>query len=285
MSGEPLGAVTWAGLLAQWTEFARATGSLRGGEGERWRSSAAPIIGLQAVTFALADLGRVGPGDERALALDRAEITIRTQSAALHEIWRGEAMSEELAALIGDARAALEMARGAGVQWLATAARVVLEHPAALVEDLLAAGFDGDLWVGAPGVPLFAGSPVAFVRGRHGGSPAGEVVAAIGEWLDGQEFQPAAGGRGAAGRGKTVSGVGAAEAVGELRQVYRQFDFSLGRAVRDVVVGFGRGLAAGQPLLVEAVRRGEGLGVPMSPRRGEMLEDLEVVDGDEAAGG
>lgn len=278
---EHLGAATWAGLLAQWTEFARTTAKLpASADGERWRAAAGPIIALQAVTFALGDIARVGSGDERALALDRAEVLIRRHAGELHELWRGEEISPELLALIDDAKASLNMARHSGVQWRATAPRVVLEHPAALVEDLLAAGFDGDLWVGAPGVPLFMTSPVAFVRARHGGAPAPEIVGAIGEWLDDQEFEPDEGKTGKGGKGKRVSGVGAAESVPGLRQVYRQFDFAIGRPVKDVVVGFATGLAAGQPLLVEAIARGEALGVPMPPRRAEMLETLDVTEED-----
>lgn len=278
---EHLGAATWAGLLAQWTEFARTTAKLAPtAEGDRWKAAAAPIIALQAVTFALADLGRVREIDERALALDRADLLIRKHAGELHELWHAEEMTPELIALIDDAKLALRAARNAGVLWRAAAPRVVLEHPATIVADLLAAGFDGDLWLGSPGVPLFITSPVAFVRARHGGPPPAEFVGAIGEWLDDQEFEPPHPPHGPGKAAKKAGGVGAAEAVGELRQVYRQFDFALGRAVRDVVIGFDRGLPAGQPLLVEVIARGEAKPVPMAPRRGEMLEGLEVVEAD-----
>jgi len=91
------------------------------------------------------------------------------------------------------------------------------------VDDVLATGFGGDLFVAAPGTILFEGSPAVFALG----------------WLD--EF---------AGPPGVVCRAGAAQ-----RQVYRQCDQS-GRPVRDVVRLMLEELPAGQPLLTPVVERG-----------------------------
>ena len=105
--------LTWAGLLAQWTAFARASLALpRNAEGARWRAAVAPIVELQAVTFALGDLVRLKDSGERALGLDRAEILIRKDELALRELWGNDPMPIEVSRLTADAHAALSAARG-----------------------------------------------------------------------------------------------------------------------------------------------------------------------------
>ena len=110
MGDDPVTGLTWAVLLGRWTDFARAAVALpRDADGDRWRASVAPVIGLQAVTFALGDLDRLEPA-ERALGLDRAEVLIGRYSGELHEHWRGVPMHGELVRLIEDAMAALASA-------------------------------------------------------------------------------------------------------------------------------------------------------------------------------
>jgi hypothetical protein len=112
---EPLADMTWPALLAHWTDFARASIALpRNSEGDRWRAAVAPIIGLQAVTFALGDLGRLGSGEERALALDRAAILIDRHGAELAALWPGQPLDPHLTGLIADARACLAAAVAGG---------------------------------------------------------------------------------------------------------------------------------------------------------------------------
>jgi len=103
--------LTWTALLGRWIDFAKASVALPDDEeGDCWRESVPAVINLQAVTFALADLDDLS-ADERALALDKAEILIDENDARLAEIWAGEPMPPGLAELRDDARMALRAAR------------------------------------------------------------------------------------------------------------------------------------------------------------------------------
>lgn len=105
-------ALTWTGLLAQWVRFAQASLALpkdQAGDADRWRASVPAVINLQAVTFALADLGRL-PADERAVALDKAEMLINDNAQQLERIWREGSRSPALDEICADARAALQAA-------------------------------------------------------------------------------------------------------------------------------------------------------------------------------
>ena len=106
MSGLDPDTLTWTGLLAQWMDFARASVALPpGAEGDRWRDSIAPIITLQAVTFALAELGRLS-AEARPLARDKAEVLIRDSESQLATIWK-DTMTETVREICTDARTAL----------------------------------------------------------------------------------------------------------------------------------------------------------------------------------
>lgn len=103
-------ALTWAGLLGKWTEFARSALALPPtAEGERWKRAVPSIVGLQAVTLALGEVGALPP-DELALSLDRAEVLIDRHRAELERNWPGEPLHAALRALITDARHALTAA-------------------------------------------------------------------------------------------------------------------------------------------------------------------------------
>jgi len=260
--------LTWPALLAHWTAFAQASLALpKTAEGDRWRAAVPAIIGLQAVTFALADLDRLrkdgggggggGEGGERALAIDRAEMLIRKHSGQLHELWAGEPLHPELVKMIDDARTALAAAAEGGLEWRITGARLVAEHPADLLAAVLASGFAGDLLLPAPGFVLMRGSPAAFCRGPAGSAPAPEVIDLVSRFLGEAAGEPS-------------------RAAGP-RQVYRQFDFAKGGPVRDVVMPMNATLPAGQPLLVWAMQRGEMMPVPLPPRRTGEVGDLPVV--------
>ena len=109
---EPM-TLTWAALLGRWTDFARSALALpKDADGERWRRSIASIIGLQAVTFALAEVPGLPP-DEAALGLNRAEVLIGRYTDDFASIWLGWALPGPLADLIADARGALDAARRA----------------------------------------------------------------------------------------------------------------------------------------------------------------------------
>jgi hypothetical protein len=242
----PTSDLTWPALLAHWTSVAQASVALpKNAEGERWRSAVAPVIGLQAVTFALADLDRLAAGAEeelpgaRAAAIDKAEVIVRLHATELHGLWRGEAMPGELDAIVSDARLALGAARESGVEWTVTAESVVADHPGDVLGILVSAGFKGDLYLPVPGSILFQGSPCAFARGKSGEKPGAEVLRAVKEFL---------------------VEVSKPTRVRRMRQVYRQFDFGTGKIRRDLVVPMnvagGGGLVAGQAQLIPVIERG-----------------------------
>lgn len=263
-------AMTWAALLARWTEFAKSAVALpKEGEGGRLREAVPSIIALQAVHHALGEIDAL-PTDEYALAQDRGEVLIRTHAEALHALWRGEALHEGLREIIDDARTALARTRSAGHEWIAGPDGLLGEHPGEAAGALVAGGFTGDWYVPAPGVRLSAGCPAGFLRTRTGApaTPAHRAIA--GEFLAGEY--------GAAGPRR----------VRAMRQVYRQWDFASGRVVRDYVVPLDGELPGGQPLLVGAVVGGEVRGVAM-PLRGmdhdppglEFASEGEAEDGSE----
>jgi hypothetical protein len=109
-SGDPHAYVPWSTLLAHWTHFAKAASILPpGSEGDRWRASVAPALGLHALAMALAELHRLAPAD-RPLALDLAQVGIDRHASALARAWSGADLPPRLAELIADAHAALASA-------------------------------------------------------------------------------------------------------------------------------------------------------------------------------
>lgn len=104
---------SWAMLLSQWTSFAKASVAFpKTTEGEAWRASVAPAIGLQAIACSLADLERLEPS-LHGVAIDTAAVGIDAHTRELEQAWATGTMPETLAELIGDARLALRAARTA----------------------------------------------------------------------------------------------------------------------------------------------------------------------------
>lgn len=247
--------LTWAALLAKWTDFARSAVALpQGGEGGRFREAVPAIIALQSVTFALADLETLPP-DERALGADLAEVLVRRHASELHAIWQAAPLPQEVASIIADAMSALSATRDGGLEWAVVADRLTADHPAELVEALRSLSFVGDLFVPAPGVDLFATCPAAFARGPAGATPSPEIRHLI------EDF---------------YADLGPPHRIPGPRQVYRQLDFATGRFVRDLVVPMSDTLPGGQPLLVAAMQAGRVLPVPLAPRRGAPISQLPV---------
>lgn len=256
----PTAPVTWTTLLAGWTEFAQSALALpKTEEGQRWKDSVAPAIALHATAMALAELNRLDP-EERPLAMDRSEMTIREQAARLNEAWRAEPMPESLTDLIDDARLAWENALHEGSEWTVESERFVALHPADLAEKLLDAGFVGEVLVPAPGVPLFKGSACATARERDGGPVDDEIAAIVRDFLSKCE--------GKASKHPAVSL--------PLRQVYRQFDFAKGGPVRDLVAPVVGELPPGQPLLLPVVSGGGPCHVPLPARNPRRIAPVPV---------
>lgn len=268
--------LTWPALLAHWTAVAQASVALpKNADGDRWRSAVVPIIGLQALTFAMGDLDRLAPeeGEElpgaRAAAIDKAEILLRQHATLLHGLWRGEPMPGELDTIISDARLAISAARESGVEWTVTCESLVVDHPGDVLGILVSAGFEGDLYLPVAGTVLFKGSPCAFARGRSGEKPDAEVLRAVKEFL---------------------VDISKPMRVRRMRQVYRQFDFGTGKVRRDLVVPMnvagGGGLVAGQAQLIPVIERGVvqqvHLPIPgmanLKPVPVEFAEDAESAD-------
>jgi hypothetical protein len=220
-------ATTWAALLAHWTSFARAAVALRDdANGERWRASVPAVIGLQAVTLALGDLDMLASGlaGEYAVGVDRAAILIREHAATLNAAWRSAPMPHGLIELMEDARAALEVARGAGTEVVAPR-EMIAPDPAMLASRLRDLGFAGECFTVKGGTPCGAGIPLAFVRG-HKGEPAGpELLQAMGDCYPGCTI----------GRAPMM------------RQVYRSRDAS--GVLADIVAPLTDTLPAGRPML------------------------------------
>lgn len=247
---------TWAALLAAWTDFARASAALpKTPEGEAFRRAVPAIIGLHAVTFALREVDHLPPS-QREVGLDTAAVLIRQYAADLHAIWRGQPLHTEVSTLIDDAHKELAAATNTGVEWVVTTDRLIAEHPADLVAAVLEAGFAGDLFLPAPGVPLFRTCPCAFARDAKGGPPPQQTLRAVEAFLGATEVKRSPPRR--------------------QRQAYRQFDFSQGGPVRDLVILFDSALAAGQPLLVPAILAGEPQPVPLPIRGANAQTELPV---------
>jgi hypothetical protein len=99
--------LTWTVLLSRWMEFAKSSVALPpGGESGRIRRAVPALVGLQAVTYALAEVP-ILPRDEQSFARDRAEILIKKYAATLHAIWQGETLPEAVDESVSDATAQL----------------------------------------------------------------------------------------------------------------------------------------------------------------------------------
>lgn len=247
--------LTWTILLAKWTQFAKSSLKLpKTAEGDRWRTAVAPIISLQAVTSAMAELDEL-EFDERALAFDKSEIIVRSRAEELKTLWAGEDLPDAIVEIIDDTKLAIDCAREGGLEWRLIQEHIVVIHPGELVALLRSRGFKGDLFLPTPGIPMFSGSPIAFMRGPLGEPVEENHVMLVDEYLNAQtdiQWQPG------------------------LRQVYRQFDFLKGGAAHDLVQNSSTGVLAGQLLMVQALDNGEPTPVNMPPKKGK-IEPVPVV--------
>lgn len=252
--------ISWSTLLAGWIQFAqRAVALPKDEEGQRWRDSVAPTIGLHAMAMALGEIDKIDP-EERPLAMDKSEIGIKSHIMELNETWRGETMPESIIDVIEDAKKAWEDALHEGVVWVVKSERFVSFHPAELGEALLDAGYIGEVMLSSPGVEMFKGAPIAIARHNSGGQPEDDILKMIQGFLnacDGTVEHP--------------------QIIRPICQVYRQYDFLKGGAAKDLVASVTGQLQAGQPLLIPVVSGGEMCAVPLPPRAGKPMDPVEVV--------
>lgn len=252
--------ISWSTLLTGWVQFAqRAVALPKDEQGQRWRDSVAPSIGLHALAMALGEIDKVD-SEERPLAMDKSEISIKAHVAELNAIWRSEQMPESIVDLIEDAKYAWEAALHEGVVWVVTSDRFESFHPAELGEALLDAGYIGEVMLSSPGTEMFKGAPVAIVRNNAGGQPEDDVLNMIQGFLnacDGEVDHP--------------------QIIRPICQVYRQYDFLNGGAAKDIVAAVTGELQSGQPMLIPVVSGGEMCAVPLPPRKGKPMDPVEVV--------
>jgi len=250
---------TWASLLAGWVQFAQSAVALpEGEEGDRWRASIAPAIGLHALSMALAELHTLDPA-ERPLAMDKAEIGIKEHASGINTAWISEPMPESLSELINDAKSAWEDSLHEGVVWRCKSERFVTRHPGEIGLAMRQVGFVGEVFVAAPGIEMFKDAPIAWCRDQSGGMPDEQIV----EFIDG--FLQTC-------TGKTER----PEIMRPLHQVYRQMDFLAGGPTHDLAAPITGDLPAGQPLLVPVIIGGEICSVSLPPKSGKPLEPLPV---------
>lgn len=219
--------LSWAALLARWTELAAAARAWpRDAGGHRWGQSVPEIIRLQAVTHALKELGAIAD-TEQPLARDRAAVTVTRAASSLDSIWRGEPMPDAILDILDDARRALDRAAWTGMRMAWWMGPGVLEMPEL---DLRDEEMPRTLAVMAPGTPVMPGCPVAW---WVGGAVPGVPGCAVRE---------------------------ASEPV----QAYRQFDGD-GIATEDLIAPLDA-LPPGMPLLVPLREEGQPLGHFLQPR-------------------
>ncbi|HYE63821.1 MAG TPA: hypothetical protein VD997_17655 [Phycisphaerales bacterium] len=109
--------LTWTVLLSRWMEFAKSSVALpKGGEAGRVRRAVPALIGLQAVTYALAEVPLL-PSEEQSFARDRAEVLIKRYQAELHGIWEGEPLPEAIEESVSDALASLAVLEASLHNW------------------------------------------------------------------------------------------------------------------------------------------------------------------------
>lgn len=100
--------LTWAVLLARWTDFARGALALpEDGTPGRVRESVSDIITLQAVWFSLNQMDSLS-GAEQAVGLARAGVLIQRHSAAIHTRFGDVALPEDLQSLLDDVQQAYQ---------------------------------------------------------------------------------------------------------------------------------------------------------------------------------
>jgi len=267
----PNNTLTWAMLLARWTEYAQTAVALPAdGEAGRFKQAVPPVISLAALTYALGELDQLEP-DERALALDRAEIQIRADIARLDAIWAGLEPPESIWVFVEDAARALAGVcadengqHTAGFEWIVAEDGAVFEHPGPLLMALASVSPTLEVWVPSPGVPFFCGAVACHVADVAGVDE--EVLGLVAGFLGDDAEGPIP--------------------VETRHQTIRQFDFSKDGAVRDVVVRADETDCPGQALLVAGVIPDPGCdsaevgAVAMPPRGREPMNPLpvEVLD-------
>lgn len=224
-------AITWTGLLAQWTQAAQASLAIpEDQDGPAWRNSMAPLITLQAVTFALSELADL-PVAERPVARDRAALLIDESLDLLEAVWVSieQAAPTAIGNIVQGAEGALVDSQYAGLTelWWPGPGRYVI--PSVDLSFVAAPQNVGCVAVMAPGTIVLPSEPVAW-------------------WIDREEQYL----RGLLEGCTVVSAV-------RPHQVYRSFDAD-GKVICDQVLDLESEAPQAFPLLVPLLGWGETIG-------------------------
>ena len=95
-------------MLGRWVEFAQSAVALPdSAEGKAWREAVPEIIGLQAVSMALNEVGSL-TDEERALGLDRARLLVDEHEQKLMALFGRDLIHPQLEELLDDARLSIK---------------------------------------------------------------------------------------------------------------------------------------------------------------------------------
>lgn len=177
---------TWSGLLAVWSDFARSAGALpKTGELGLLRRSVPAIIGLQALTQALAHIDCLASDEYRA-GQDRAALIARTLRSELESIWGPGAIPDAISAIITDAHRTLEATHEAGYEYVVESDPFQMPIGANQLRDWRdRRGFQGAIFAAPAAKRVRAGLPVLFLGPSHGRPLAREELLDLGALLPG----------------------------------------------------------------------------------------------------
>jgi len=177
---------TWSGLLAAWSDFARAAGALpKTGDLGLLRRSVPAIIGLQSLTQALEHIDCLPP-DEYCSGQDRAALITRTLRAELESIWRSDAMPAALSEMLADAQSVLARTHKAGYEFVPESDPFTMPVGATELNAWRARrSFGGTLFAPPRTRRVRAGVPALFISGPNGRPLAREDLLDLGALLPG----------------------------------------------------------------------------------------------------
>jgi hypothetical protein len=177
---------TWSGLLAVWSDFARAAGALpKTGDLGLLRRSVPAIIGLQSLTQALEHIDCLPP-DEYSAGQDRAALIVRTLRAELESIWRSDAMPSALVEMLAEARSVLDRTHSAGYEFVPEADPFVM--PVGMNELnawRVRRSFRGTMFAPPIAKRVRAGLPALFISAPNGRPLAREDLLDLGALFPG----------------------------------------------------------------------------------------------------
>jgi len=177
---------TWSGLLAVWSDFARAAGALpKTGDLGLLRRSVPAIIGLQSLTHALEHIDCLPP-DEYCSGQDRAALITRTLRAELESIWRFDAMPATLTEMLVEAETVLQRTHSAGYEFVPEADPFVMPVGAPALNAWRGRrSFGGKVFAAQANKRVRAGLPVLFISALSGRPLAREDLLDLGALLPG----------------------------------------------------------------------------------------------------